>query len=121
MEQTYTKTRVCNLCGKTITYKVRTTDGYDWHGHQRGSSSYEEIGNECDCTKYKRMCLNCRYYDDISKVCNNRQVIADYNKKIEESFFNIEMTNSIGIKTPTKHCNYWELSQTIAKQIFSKV
>lgn len=120
MEQTYTKTRVCELCGKTITYKVHINDGYDWHGHQRGSSSYEEIGNECDCTKYKRMCLNCRYYNDISKVCSNRQVIADYNKKIEESFFNIEMTNSIGIKTPTKHCNYWELSKTIAKQIFSK-
>ena len=120
MEQTYTKTRVCKLCGKTITYKVHTNDGYDWHGHQRDSSSCVEIGNECDCTKYRRMCLNCKYYNDISKVCNNSQVIADYNKKIEESFFNIEMTSVIGIKTPTRHCNYWELSQTIAKQVFGE-
>ena len=119
MEETNTRTRICNLCGKTVTYKVRTNDGYAWCGHNRGSSSYEEIGNECNCTEYKRMRLNCRYYNDNSKVCNNRQVIADYNKKIEETFFNIEMTSFIGIKTPTRHCNYWELSQNIAKQVFN--
>lgn len=120
MEETYKKTRVCKLCGKTITYTVCTDDGYDWHGHHRGSGSYKEIGNECNCTKYKRMCINCKYYNDISKVCNNREVITDYNKKIEESFFNIEMTTSIGIKTPIRCCDYWELSQHIAKQVFSK-
>lgn len=120
MEQTHTRTRICNLCGKTITYEVRTDDGYDWCGHQRSSGSYEEIGNECNCTEYKRMCLNCRSYNNISKVCNNLQVIKDYNSKIEESFFDIEMKSFIGIKTPTKHCDYWELSQTIAKQVFSE-
>lgn len=120
MEETYTKTRICKLCGKTITYQIRTDDGYDWCGHHRGSGSYVEINNECDCTEYKRMCLNCKYYDDRGKVCNNRKVIDDYNKKIEESFFNLEMTSFIGIKNPTKHCDYWELSQSIAKQVFSK-
>jgi hypothetical protein len=120
MEKTYTKTRVCELCGKTITYKVYIDDGFDWLGHQRGSSSCKEIGNECNCTKYKRMCLNCKYYNNINEVCNNQQVIADYNKKIEESFFNIEMKSFIGIKTPTRHCDYWELSQNIAKQVFNK-
>lgn len=120
MEETSEKTRICELCGKTINYKVRIDDGYDWNGHHRGNGSYKEIGNECNCTKYKRMCINCKYYNDISKLCNNRKVIADYNKKIEESFFNIEMTTSIGIKTPTRCCDYWELSQHIAKQVFSK-
>ena len=120
MEETYTKTRICKLCGKTITYEVYTSDGYDWHGHQRSSGSYKEIGNECNCTEYKRMCLNCKYYNDINKVCTNRKVIDDYNKKIEESFFNLEMTTSIGIKDPTKHCDYWEVSQSIAKQVFKK-
>lgn len=120
MEETYTKTRICKLCGKTITYKVYTNDGYDWCGHKRGSGSYKEIGNECNCIEYKRMCLNCKYYNDISEICNNRKVIEDYNKKIEESFFNLEMTSFIGIKNPTKHCDYWELSQSIAKQVFSK-
>ena len=120
MEETYTKTRICKLCGKTITYKVYTSDGYDWLGHQRSSGSYVEIDNECNCTEYKRMCLNCKHYNDINKACNNRKVIDDYNKKIEESFFNLEMTTSIGIKDPTKHCDYWEVSQSIAKQVFKK-
>jgi hypothetical protein len=66
------------------------------------------------------MCLNCKYYDSGGKVCNNCKVIENYNKKIEESFYNIEMTKFIGIKNPTKHCGYWELSQNIAKQVFSK-
>jgi hypothetical protein len=66
------------------------------------------------------MCLNCRYYDDISEVCKNSEVIEDYKKKIEEPFFKVEITNFIGIQTPTKHCNYWELSQSIAKQVFSE-
>lgn len=35
MEETYTRTRICNLCGKTVTYKVRTNDGYDWCGHNK--------------------------------------------------------------------------------------
>ena len=120
MEETYTKTRICKLCGKTITYKDRSSDGYDWCGHQRGSSTYEEIGNECNCVEYKRMCLNCKYYDDIREVCKNSKVIEDYKKKIEEPFFKVEITNFIGIQTPTNHCKFWELSQSIAKQVFSE-
>lgn len=120
MEESYTRTRICKLCGKPIIYNVRTNDGYDWNGHQRGTGSSEEIGNECNCSKYKRMCLNCKYYNDISKDCNNKKVIDEYNKKIEETFFNLEMTSVIGIKTPTRHCGHWELSQRIAKQLFSE-
>ena len=45
---------------------------------------------------------------------------ADYKKKIEGTFFDLEMPNFIGIKTPIKHCNYWELSQSIANQVFSE-
>lgn len=44
MEETYTKTRICKLCGKTITYKVHTSDGYDWHGHQRSSGYLNLFG-----------------------------------------------------------------------------
>ena len=114
------KTRICKLCGKPVVYKVRTNDGYDWSGHHRSAGNSEEIGNECNCSEYKRMCLNCKYYNDMSKDCNNKKVIDEYNKKIEETFFNLEMTSFIGIKTPTRHCKHWELSQQIAKQLFSE-
>jgi hypothetical protein len=120
MEKTETCSRICELCGKTINYTVKSWDGTDWCGHQRGNSGYLEIGNECDCREYKRMCLNCEYYNSITKKCCNSQNIKEYNAKIEETFFDIQAVETIGIKIPTKCCNNWELDNKIAMRLFKK-
>lgn len=115
METSEEKKRICNLCGKVINYKVITDDGTDWCGHQRGQSSNRTIGYECDCTQYKRMCMNCEHYN--SPYCNNTETISLYQKKYEDEIFAIDISE-LRIKDATKKCKYWKLARKIAEELF---
>ena len=115
METITCKTRVCNLCGKTIHYKDVTDDGMDWCGHQRGQSTSRTIGYECDCKRYKKMCRNCIHYNGHS--CTNEKTIAKYQKKYADEIFAIDIKELI-IKDANKKCEYWQLSPKVANELF---
>lgn len=117
METSINKTRICHLCGKTINYKVVTEDGFDWHGHQRCVSSSKTIGYDCTCSskQYKRMCMNCAHYDN--PYCKNKETISHYKNKYNDEIFAIDISE-LRIKDATKKCKYWELSKTIAEEVF---
>ena len=115
MKTTEKRTRQCKLCGKTIEYSIITEDGIDWCGHHRGKVTTQTSGYECNCTQYKRMCLNCAHY--ANSACTNKNTIADYQKKLDNEIFAIDVKNLL-IKKPTKHCPNWELSQSVAKELF---
>lgn len=115
METIEKRTRQCKLCGKTIEYSVITEDGTDWCGHQRGSVTTKTSGYECDCTQYKRMCLNCVFYNGTK--CVNEDTISTYLQKCENENFVIDIKQLL-IKNPTKHCDNWALSQSVAKEVF---
>lgn len=117
MKTTEKKTRQCRLCGKTIEYSIITEDGMDWCGHQRGKTTTQTSGYECDCncTQYKRMCLNCAYYKD--NKCVNEKTISTYLPKYENENFVIEVKQLL-LKNPTKHCINWEISKSVAREVF---
>lgn len=121
MDERTQYTRICPLCGKEINYEVVYNDGTDWCGHHRGTASSETYGYECECDKvqFKRMCLNCCYYNDITNSCSNKKVIEDYKSKIEnaESPFSVDKI-SINIKKPTNSCKKWDIDNNIASSIF---
>lgn len=77
METINENTRICPLCGKKIHYRNVYEDGSDWLGHQRGSSKSYTIGYECTCDniKFKKMCLNCSFYQ--ADTCINKSVIEN--------------------------------------------
>lgn len=115
VENVIKKTRQCNLCGKIIEYTVIENDGRDWCGHQRGSSSSRTEGYECNCTEYKRMCLNCSYYS--AKTCYNQKAIDTFKQRISDSVFDVDI-KELKIKDPTKHCSHWTVSAEVAKTVF---
>lgn len=121
MEERTSHTRRCPLCGKEIHYEIISDDGSDWCGHQRGHSSSQTIGCECECdkVKFKRMCFNCCYYNESSNICSNKEVVEEYKLKIEndKSPFKIDKL-SIKIKKPTNSCKEWTLDADIASSIF---
>lgn len=115
MENIINKTRFCEKCGKKISYKLIEEDGRDWMGHRRGTEKSYTIGYECNCTDYKRMCLNCKHYQE--KNCCNSKTIEEYKQKITNDVFDVKL-QVLGIKDPTKHCNNWEISKVISEEIF---
>ena len=119
MENTKKHKRICNLCGKEIIYTEYTNDGRDWMGHQRGTPTTKIYDYDCGCESsvYKKMCLNCKFYK--THYCTCEDTIKDYNSKIQEDFFDVQAVDTIKIKTPTKHCMFWKISDTIANQIFN--
>lgn len=120
MEETITKKRICPLCGKTIHYRIVNDDGVDWLGHQRGSSRSDIIGYECECDSitFKKMCLNCTYYN--SDTCTNKNVVQEYKKSIEKEDSPFALENiSISIKKPTNACKCWAVNNSIASKFFN--
>lgn len=107
--------RQCVLCGKTINYVLVEDDGYDWEGHHRSSGSSYTVNDSCNCTQYKRMCLNCRWY--TGTACSNQTTVENYVKKLNNDVFDIDV-KILGIKKPTKCCDNWELSKNIANNLF---
>lgn len=75
-----------------IHYRNVYEDGSDWLGHQRGLSKSYTIGYECTCDniKFKKMCLNCSFYQ--VDTCINKSVIEKYKNTIEtlDSPFSVE-------------------------------
>ena len=118
MTEVENKTRICDLCGKTIHYKVIDDDGRDWCGHQRGKPSYNIVDNGCTCTPndYKKMCLNCNHY--VDGQCINKETITKFNTTFnDDDLFDIQIT-SIKIKNPVKHCEFWTLRHCIGQRLF---
>lgn len=111
--------RNCNFCGKEISYTISHSDGVDWLGHHRSSSASYTNGYDCECdeVKFKKMCLNCKYYNELS--CNNKKVIEEHKKSLEQSDspFCIESIK-ISIKKPTNSCKCWAISDEIVNKIF---
>ena len=81
MEDVRNLIRICPICGKTINYKEIYDDGRDWEGHQRGTPGYRKEGYHCTCdsTPFKRMCINCKYYENYTL----------YNMKNYQYFLNL--------------------------------
>ena len=118
MENVFSKSRICPLCGKTIYYKVIEEDGRDWMGHQRGKPSTRTIGYDCGCTidKFKRMCLNCKHC--VNSKCTSQGMINRYNLQLKHDMFDVGIVNNLKIKDPTKSCEFWELHNKIGNTIF---
>lgn len=119
-------TRICPLCGRTINYTETYEDGTDWMGHDYGSPSTTTYGYECNCdkTKFKRMCYNCKFYRGNDK-CVNSEVSGRYkeiiNKTLESEPFKVDMMSLVvNIKDATKVCQCWQLSDSIKDKLFPK-
>jgi hypothetical protein len=121
METINENTRICPLCGKKIHYRNVYEDGSDWLGHQRGSSKSYTIGYECTCDNinFKKMCLNCSFYQ--TDTCVNKNVIEKYKNTIEtlDSPFSVEKI-SITVKKPTNACDCWKVNSEIISRIFKQ-
>lgn len=112
------KTRICPLCGKTITYTEWVEDGRDWLGHGYGHADSGTSGYECSCDslQFKQACYNCRF--NVSGSCKNSKVMEEYRQKINADMpFNIETFN-MKIKHPERSCGHWEVSELIIFKLF---
>lgn len=121
MEERVTKQRTCPLCGKIIDYVYVSDDGADWCGHQRGSGSSGTYGYECTCDNihFKKMCLNCLFYNENYNMCDNEKVIEQYKEEIQKKDSPFELNIiSVLIKKPTNSCKCWELKKEFINKLF---
>ena len=119
MKERVDKVKICEFCGREIHYATIYEDGYDWMGHQRGYAHSYDTGCDCICEQkeFKRMCLNCRFYNEFNE-CFCEDTIKQYNDSLQEDFFDVKAVTTLKIKTPTKHCNFWKLRDEVANKIF---
>lgn len=119
MVTTTQHTRVCEFCGKEIHYKCVEEDGRDWHGHQRGTSKSYKVGFECTCnkTQCKKMCVNCKHYN---LTCISEKHLFKINNSLKEysDLVVLPKITFLKVKDITKCCEFWELKEEIAKQVF---
>lgn len=79
----------------------------------------ELTGNE---PRFKRMCLNCSFYDMASNVCTNKDNAAAMVEKIKASVSGYEVKSielsPLPLKNVTKKCGNWDFSmETIGSYI----
>lgn len=119
MTERVNKVKICEFCGREIHYETIYDDGRDWMGHHRGHAHSYDTDHDCICKQkeFKKMCLNCRFYN-ISKECFCEDTIKQFNDNLKEDFFDVKIVESLKIKNPTKHCDFWKVNDNIANKIF---
>lgn len=123
MKNKETKTVMCPFCGQTRLVTVMTEDGFDYTGHQRGSSYSETEDRGCKCElgqlQHKAengditiipMCVNCKHHK--AGCCTNRETIREIS-----TMFNI--TEPIQIRDTRKSCAHWEFKNELVTRLFT--
>ena len=108
---------VCPYCGKKREITLRSDDGMDWCGHQRGAYECVTYDDGCNCDlgklkqkpfEIKHMCLNCKHND--GGCCTNVKLL----QTISEIF---DAPSKMAIKHLRSTCEHWEFNVNVLKDI----
>ena len=124
MDTVTTYNETCPFCGRILTHKVRSEDGYDWEGHKRGSPSATVHKQTCSCAfgalvetmpHVKNMCLNCISCENGS--CTSKLHLQEMSKMME----NFEIcTDQFRIKDAKGSCSHHQLDNKIFCKLFAE-